>query len=1735
MLLKYTFRSISKPQIICFCFFIPGTEGKALWVSIYGVDFADCGQSIPCRTLGFVLNHQAVSNDTIIIDNNNNSLPFIIHSCFPIMRNITLLGINGQPKISAQGPMKLTYLFEDSKSYKIKLITLRVENLILEDIGIISLTNILSDNYVSFQNCFFQNIVTSHNIIRIQSHSYTLHAGIVHFRQCIFSNNTALHYSRAILIIRTRGVFLKCIFKNNLSAGSGLILLVGGFSIIKNSNFEKNIVKGRHNSIGRGGAVFACCNSVAKILNCYFKANEAAFGGAIYTDGKKLYIQSSLFIENIAVNNNRKGRGMNKYALGGAVYAYIETITEIVSSSFKMNKAISCGGAIYYHCKNKLIIRSSLFEHNTAVGKYANEGKGGAVYLDTNSTIDILNSSFLSNTASNVGGAVYTYGGKLVIKTSVFECNTAAEKYDAAGGAVYSNINPIVDILNCSFLDNQAAHSGGAISTFGRKLVIKASVFERNTAVNKHGSKAFGGAIYAWNNVVVEISSSLFKWNEASYLGGSIVTSCAKLIVKTSLFEYNAAVNKKFRTAGGAVFAKNGSIIEISSSCFKGNVANLYGGAIYLTGISYLIKASNFEYNTIAHKSVDKNSFPGAQSKIVGGAVYAHLSCTGKILNCLFKKNKGGSGGAVFTKGKRLIIKSSAFENNIALSNNMLGGAAVAFTGSFTEVSNCLFQRNKVTYLGGAIYIKGKRLIITSSIFQYNTAINPNNSTTIQAKGGAVYAISNVEISNSLFFRNEASHTGGAIYVYSVSKSINASIEEKMFYCSIFNCSFRGNWARADGGAIHYAGGRLTLTSSSFQNNSAGWEGTNLGQGGAIGLRSKSINALIEENMLYCSIFNCSFLGNRARVSGGAIHYAGGRLTLTASSFQNNSAGWEGTNLGQGGAVSLFSACVKNSVIISDCSFRNNRAYLRGGALSNIGRGFLLINASIFQMNLAPAQRGEGGAIFIKNLFVLNTLNVNIFSCIFEGNKAIFRGGAIMTAVTRLHIRNSSFQSSSFPHSQSYYGGDLIYSQSNTILQNVFLFDADSYNIENSLIFHHHYFIFKLKGVQTALISTSLFDVWQVHMKCLSGKTIVVSTNFLKDPNNFTFLSVSCSACPQNFYSLYAGHLDTQSHFIHKVNVKCHHCPLGGVCEKGKIRAANNFWGYISGKEVRFVSCPYGYCCFKEECINYSSCHKGRTGILCGQCEKGLTQNLVTPDCLIYEECHHPWYWLVAIIYGILYAIVFMYFHEITTALKVLLIPKLIRELSGMPFKISEIHKHILQYIKSKFNGSQAQHREMQHLTNDVSIREGRSNESFEQIDYIVVAEDEETQTNLAPNKCSDENFCPGLLKIVIFFYQTNVLFKVYTGSKSQGLVHKVEEVVSTLFNLRVDGIFAQDLSWCPFRSLQSISKVLLKCSFIGYLFFLIFFMFIVFRTGMLLKIIVRDADHSRLLCCTLRLTLISYAGITVTCFSLLSCVQIDHLGKVLFIDGSISCYSWWQIFMICFMCCWIVPFPVTIYTSSQSLSENILTTKQFFLCLLFPLPAICHRLYNRRNNARKDVEHEKVMNQDTQDILDITDGPFRKLNDCDNEKSYRLHWESILIGRRLVLIFIKTFVINTFFRLSLMMFCTVFFLVHHIYMKPFSSNLLNNIETVSLLMLNAVCFLNLIPAYDYNYPLYSYDHTDVIEILQTIESRMNVAFPFLAGVVVAFLIFIRIVQFMFLLCGCFVRLIRFCVKHKLS
>lgn len=275
--------------------------------------------------------------------------------------------------------------------------------------------------------------------------------------------------------------------------------------------------------------------------------------------------------------------------------------------------------------------------------------KEGAIFADSDGYVDkvlvkvnIDGCSFKDNYRDWEGGAINAFtSGLCRITNSNFTNNHAAEpgknvKYpDSAGGAI-SAYN--LEIVNCSFINNHAQRSAGAIA-FETSAKITDCFFKGNYA-NRGG--AIDGTKLSLENTIFD-SNYLKSAGMTDYCGGAVSASSVNAIGCT--FTSNSAGYNGGK--GGAIYANN---IEITNCSFDKNAAN-FAGAV-------------FADNAIGEDDYE----PGLL----------------KISNCKFTSNDEAA-----AKSPKIILDNSKTFKNKALDNNMNGITLLKATSKKLVTTYC--------------------------------------------------------------------------------------------------------------------------------------------------------------------------------------------------------------------------------------------------------------------------------------------------------------------------------------------------------------------------------------------------------------------------------------------------------------------------------------------------------------------------------------------------------------------------------------------------------------------------------------------------------------------------------------------------------------------------------------------------------------------------------------------------------------------------------------------------------------------------------------------------------------------------------------------------------------------------------------------------------------------------------------------------------------------------------------
>ena len=376
-------------------------------------------------------------------------------------------------------------------------------------------------------------------------------------------------------------------------------------SSVKMLTVKNGILSGLRAPNGAAGGALSCYDNLT-VENCVFQNNESKQGGAI---------------------------SLSPSDSGGT------TTLTVKNSTFIGNKSSGSGGAIHAASNG-----TSVFEDVTFIGNSCDtsSGLGGALYMDKG-TIEISDCSFRGNAAC-YGGAVGCSQAAVTVKNSTFTSNSAA----MMGGAIHIQglfgaecVPGTLNVSGGSFRDNSAKY-GGAISvtTTGGSLVLSDSTVSSNTADIR------GGAIYTQDGCTIDITTDLTD-NSAGSNGGAVYASQGTLTVTGDLTGNHADYD------GGAIYAQT-TTVTVNGN-LTDNSAGRDGGAICL-----------YQYGLTLNGDATGNSAGGN-----GGAIYSIWS-TVDLNGTVSGNSATGNGGGIYTAaneadelydGKINLLDASVYNN----------------------------------------------------------------------------------------------------------------------------------------------------------------------------------------------------------------------------------------------------------------------------------------------------------------------------------------------------------------------------------------------------------------------------------------------------------------------------------------------------------------------------------------------------------------------------------------------------------------------------------------------------------------------------------------------------------------------------------------------------------------------------------------------------------------------------------------------------------------------------------------------------------------------------------------------------------------------------------------------------------------------------------------------------------------------------------------------------------------
>ena len=189
------------------------------------------------------------------------------------------------------------------------------------------------------------------------------------------------------------------------------------------------------------------------------------------------------------------------------------------------------------------------------------------------------------NANSSLAPVIRSDGGTLTFINCKFNDN-----YGGLGTILQDQ--GILNVNNCSFVNNIAESGGGAIATLNSEVNIVDCVFDSNFVFGE------GGAIISEKSIL-NINNCEFKGNKAG-VGGAINVEESILSINNSEFINNEAED------GGAIHAIN-SELTLTNSVFDSNIGSEYGGAIFQEFGKLIITNVNFNGDSVSYYRANVN------------------------------------------------------------------------------------------------------------------------------------------------------------------------------------------------------------------------------------------------------------------------------------------------------------------------------------------------------------------------------------------------------------------------------------------------------------------------------------------------------------------------------------------------------------------------------------------------------------------------------------------------------------------------------------------------------------------------------------------------------------------------------------------------------------------------------------------------------------------------------------------------------------------------------------------------------------------------------------------------------------------------------------------------------------------------------------------------------------------------------------------------------------------------
>ena len=663
------------------------------------------------------------------------------------------------------------------------------------------------------------------------------------------------------------------------------------------------------------------------------------------------------------------------------------------------------------------------------------------------------------------------------------------------------------------------------------------------------------------------------------------------------------------------------------------------------------------------------------------------------------------------------------------------------------------------------------------------------------------------------------------------------------------------------------------------------------------------------------------------------------KVNLYNCTFNNNSV----DDSYQGGAMYLEKI---SNVNVNQCTFQSNSA-TTAGALAIMRGGHIWISNSLFTDNRATSSdatyASHGGALTI------HAANVSINNATFINNSANAAGSTIfITTNANLNIFSSVLiGSGSIIHMRGIWPIENAY---NSITGSIISVSEDTDGSSPCSVMQLSHL--KMKNTQlTCPVGHRFNTLSQPGIRQLDGA--------------YEDLQTFCLPCKANTYSLRRG---TSNDSYEESKGFCRECPDHTVCRDGTFRVKTNFWAEEKDGSTAIVArCPVGYCCTHGACHIAKICEGHRHGRLCGHCEENFTLPINHNYCVPMNSCKSTILWLSIVFSTIIYVVIMIMFSEITQLFVKLFTPFMniikyfmtikrnvkkitdgeLTAQSVVPINVSE-NTPLLKREHEKENAAT--------YNDDINSypESGGENEERESV----------TQTDENKSTENEQVVFISVCRLLFHIYQIAPLFYL-TFTSSPKKFHPELDTINAFFHFLPMFLNSGSQNMCPdfrldFSTKQFVEVVSVVMTPLSILcLYLLLWLAMSVSLQFSARSSLRSAltkIHARMSSAFTHALLLSYVSMTLLTFKLTSCVNVGGV-KVMFFEGTTECGQWWHWLLLSFALVHLFPTVLVFFLAPPLLARSAISLNTFLCCFLLPAPMTIYlvvKLLKEISNSKK-------------------------------------------------------------------------------------------------------------------------------------------------------------------------------------